>query len=710
MLYNKYAHITNLALLKSRKPRKGIVPQGPDLSNFITGNRDLLKLSNFGLEMMKFLPEFEQLAYAGKMKAEPGDDGAVYFEHGVARDDDNSIIYENGIPQKNKTWVTQEWWDAFNEFELTDKDGDGDFDAADIELWGYGEELDGNGVVTRTALSDRNGDGRVTNADTIIWEEDNGREDGYTEWRTNWVSGQHHRTPVFGNFGSGDRNGFAGSGMGGRFKNVNMVMSAGEWNHIMSKNDNSRDNQTALQIADQAYFVSDFLSGIGRSWADVKNLLNNNVHLAGKSYYQIALDGSYNNLTAEQSALYTAAMYESRERAWYAMSAILGPVENTRNDQAMIDSVDNFIFTHNPYMNHHALSMFPLFIYMQHSFQNRVTTFYEKGYNHGHELSNMDRDIFWEQAKWFGRKDFNGDSNSEANMLYAYRDQYSSGSSEYNVVNALINDWYGATEVENGRPIWEDYEDEVSSWQWQTLNLSASSDIGGMRVKENGVWSGYSNVLRVKEATSAYESYGWDRKWAKRYVVELANGAVGEVYKRADNLGKLHNYMYGNQSRMNEATTGPDEHHPEYLAAQFEGLSYNEIVRGPMFANNWAVHAIGMYMKWGEGMDIVRIMERCAAKRVMRARYKQDKTDYYDQIEELQQEEIRENKQAMKRLAKARKRRKAEEKKAIQRGKSTKGSMRKSDDKKALQKMRTRMYKKHTANTKARPQKTKQKS
>ncbi|MEA3493215.1 MAG: hypothetical protein U9R38_02385 [Candidatus Margulisiibacteriota bacterium] len=699
MFYNKYAHITNLTLLKSRKPRKGIVPQGPDLLNFITGNKDLLKLGNFGLEMMKFLPEFEQLAYAGKMNAEEGDEGAVYFEHG---------------PDNDKTWVTQEWWDAFNEYELTDKNGDGNFDAADIDLWGYGEEQDGNGVVTRTALSDRNGDGRITNADTIIWEEDNGREDGYTEWRTNWISGQHHRTPVFGNFGSGDPNGcFAGSGMGGRFRNVNMVMSAGEWNHIMLKNDHSKDNQSALQDADQAYFVKDFLKAIKKEWIDVKNLLDNNVHLAGKSYYQIALDGSYNNLTASEAALYTAAMYESRERAWYAMSAMLGPVENTRNDQAMIDSVDDFIFSHNPYMNHHALSMFPLFIYMQHSFQNRVTTFYEKGYNNGHELSNMDRDIFWKQSKWFGRKDFNGDSNSEANMLYAYRDQYNSGSDEYNAVNSLINDWFGATEVENGRPIWENYQDEVSSWQWVNLDSATSDYIGSMPASGDGYGS-WSKVVAVKMPTSSYKSYGWDRKWAKDYYVRLENGVEGNVWRRTHKLDRLHNSLYGHLSRMNENAAGWDEHHPEYTTAQFKGLTYNAIVQGPEFANNWAVHAVGMYLKWGEQMDIVRIMERCAAKRVISSRYKQDKTDYADQIEELQQEEIREKKQSLKRAAKSRKRRKAEEKKAAQRGKSSQGYVSKSDEKKAfqraLQKMRTRMYKKHTSNTKARLQKNKQKS
>ena len=59
MFNNKYQHINSLTLIKSMRPRKAIVPQGPDLGNFIAYSDDLNLLCNFGMEMMKFLPRFE---------------------------------------------------------------------------------------------------------------------------------------------------------------------------------------------------------------------------------------------------------------------------------------------------------------------------------------------------------------------------------------------------------------------------------------------------------------------------------------------------------------------------------------------------------------------------------------------------------------------------------------------------------------------------
>lgn len=224
-MFNRYSSVNDLALLK--KPRKGIVPQGPDLSSFITGDADLKKLANFGLEMMKFLPKLEQLIYAGKMMSQEGE--------GVS-------VSRGG----NAFNVTEEWWEAFNEYEIIDEDGDG--------------RLDFHGL---TGLTDRNGDGRITNADTSAWIDD-------IAWDPNWVAGQHHRSDRFGNFGSEDGSGFAGGGMGAGFKNIDFVAEGSEWNHIRQKN--GKDDGQGLALADQSYFLTrseynsdfDFLGAIGK--------------------------------------------------------------------------------------------------------------------------------------------------------------------------------------------------------------------------------------------------------------------------------------------------------------------------------------------------------------------------------------------------------------------------------------------------------------
>ncbi len=631
MFYNKYAHINSLTLLKSQKPSRRIIPQGPDLANFVTSSKDLKELANFGLEMMKFLPEFEQLIYAGKMVAGEGEEGAVAFEHGG-----------------ETSWATEEWWEAFNKYEITDPSQ-------------YG--LNG--------LSDLDGDGKISNSDTIPWwEASHSDQDGFGEWRESWIFGMHHRAPRFGAVGSQDGSSIAGAGMGAYFKNIDFVAEASEWNHIMLR---SGEGFNPTAIEDKAYFVNKILEGMGKNWDHVKKLLNNK--FAGQSFYEIVMSGSYKTCSDEEATLLIAAMLESRERAWAAMTEAFGPVTDTRNDAAMIDAIDSFIYSNNPYINHHALSLFPLFFYMQHSFQNQLTMYYEEEPNRGLNLSVLNNERFWEFAEWMGRESYdNADKDNDGKVtgkLYEYKSRIQ-GNTQKQAVQDLIDMWFGATEREDA-PKCEEYDGQNSSYVYSDVEWVGYN---GSPVYVNPFgWIDPANTqMELKIWNTAFEraSYGWDRKWWDPYYLKARVGSNEQFVSRFQpSWVTLHNYLYDEKSHINPDAAGYTEWHPSYTVAQFKGLNANHITGGhPEFYNNWAVHAVGMYLKYGEGMDIVRVMEKCAAKRVAAAEFKQDTSDYQERKEELEYEKAHEEKIAVKRLMKKR----AEFKKMLKRLGNKKGS------------------------------------
>lgn len=613
-MFNRYSSVNDLALLK--KPRKGIVPQGPDLSNFITGDADLKKLADFGLEMMKFLPKFEQLIYAGKMN---GID--VTFTHG---------------PEDDEAQVSQEWWDAFNEFNITD----GEIDS-DSRFACFRELRDDHGAVTRTRLTDLNGDGHITNADTIIWHENNGGADGMADWRQDWVAGQHHRVDRFGPFGSEDGSGFAGGGMGAQFKNIDFVAEGSEWNHIKQKN--GKEDGQGLALADQSYFLSrseyntdfDFLGAIGKTWGDVKTLLETHPALAGKSFYEIAMDPakSYQSLTAEQATLLVAAMYESRERAWQCMTEMVCPVDLTRSDRDTINYIDHesLLTKVNSYTNSHELALFPLFLYMQHSFQNQVTTFYyDRSKGDAYTLSALDDARFTDFTNWT-----RGKVNEYKGSL--------SGAAQ-TAVQGLYDKWFGAADVENGRPIWAEKRDITDGYDRVDVRGQ------GLIAYDSDTGSAYT-VSYIRKPIVEHASLGWDRKWNDEEITFEDSGGNAHVQRwhgrpayEVTAWTSLHNPSYGSQSRFNSNWAGG---HANYDASQFYGLNYNSVVMGSAFANNWVVHAVGMYLKRGEGMDIMHVMEKVSKRRVVAAGFKKDMTDYIERKEELEDEKALEEKIAI---------------------------------------------------------------
>jgi hypothetical protein len=612
---NKYAYINDLTLL--RKPHKRILPPGPDLANFVTGDANLKKFANFGLEMMKFLPKLEQLIYAGKMLPQGTEAGHLFSCGG------------------NDAKVSQEWWDAFNEFEITDADIDS---GESFECFRYKEFRDERGTLTgtRSRLTDLNGDTKITNADTIIWHENNGGVNGWTDWRQDWVAGMHHRTDRFGPFGSEDGSGFAGGGMGAQFKNIDFVAEASEWNHIRQKNG---EEDTSGLTDDISYFLSpsefnDFnlLGAMGKTWDDVKTLLETHPALAGKSYYQIAMDPSIRTgptaLNSEEATLLVAAMYESRERAWACMTEAFGPVNKTRNDADMIDYINkhSLLTEVNAYSNSHALALFPLFLYMQHSFQNQVYMYYnDHADRDAYTYSPLDQKGFLDFTNW-----------AESKM-----DAYSGRGRD--AVQTLKGKWIGAAEVENGRPIWAGYTDKTDGGDW--VNVNNFTLPNGLEVDE--IWS--PNVTDA--------SYGWDRKWGDESIqfkdnhgTETTQEWSGQDANGVRSWIALNNALYGSQSRLNPNWPAG---HANYAPAQFYGLNYNSVVMGPAFATNWIVHALGMYLKKGEGLDIVKVMEICSKKREIAVEFKRDLKDYQTRKQEIEDEKAEDERIAMKAILRA---------------------------------------------------------
>jgi len=338
----------------------------------------------------------------------------------------------------------------------------------------------------------------------------------------------------------------------------------------------------------------------------------------------------------------------------------------------MMANVNSFIKGNNPYLNHHALSLFPLFFYAQHSFLSQVTMFYEQGKAYredvhtsrgdGYNDSVLDNQRFHEFVEWSGRGQYNADHDidltanrsggvnmAEGGKLYEFRDSLS-GTSGYDAVSGLIEEWFGATERED-EPRWEQYGDHaVDGGHWVTV-----SDIGTVTAKTSsniGI-SLLPNQVLVQNFDSA--AYGWDRKAnANDFIITSStNGDITyhvNQFVDGDGWTRLHNAIYPESRIELNALNG----HNQYAVSQFYGLNTTQVMGASQaFASNWIVHDIGMYLKYGEGMDILSVLERCAKKRQIHANFKYDKTCYQERKEELEDEKAQDEKIVLKRMQKA---------------------------------------------------------
>lgn len=649
MLYNKYQYVDDPILLT--KPRRAIIPSGANLSRFDSKSPTLTQDCNFALEMLKFLPKTEVMGYAGQELATPYSSGAVDLSHPWA-------------PQDNDLWVTQDYYDAFNEYSVDP---------------GTMIDINSTGDPTKyVAAQDENGDGKVTNSDIIKQYDDlNPGGDGLSTWFSVLVAGKHHRTGTFGPFGNDGNDGIAGDGMLTGFSNIDGLASscADNWNHIggVGGFDTQAYNPT----------VNAALQANGLSWGDVEAMLRNN--FPGKNYYEIVMDGNYKNLSAKDSFLLTCAMDESRYRAFKAMTDMFGSASDTRSDASMIASVNKYLGGLNTFSEHHSVSLIPFFMYIQHSFINQLTNFYGKGLKEdnpdhgggpgeGWSQSYLDEKNFSYFSYWMGRSSYDDNQERDLNdrsykatddslhqslhgQLYAQRGQLTGGSDDARVkaTSDLIEEWFGATDPAtananiNGpdklaEPVYEGYGDD-QDWDnsnWQRIDLP-NGGFSNLRV-----WTDESKrqqcdgvtITAIYVPNIAAASYGWDRKYngndiycedaqGKKYWAEIQDEA------EADNAWiKLHNAY--STSLMSPAIT---IHHANYAASQFEGLTADDATSGALFNDNWVVHAIGMYYRQGTGLDLFQVVNKAMTRRQADVDYKTEVTDYTDRQQELMDEQ-----------------------------------------------------------------------
>ncbi|MDD5382127.1 MAG: hypothetical protein PHH60_00505 [Candidatus Margulisbacteria bacterium] len=646
MFYNKYSSYNNIDLLKASKPRKTLTADAPDISNFITTSANLKKLANFGMSLLGFLPDFERLMFAGKMRG---------TEHCISHDVDDF----------EETWVSNEWIEAYNRHKAS---------VADAEAWG----------LENIGSYDSNDDGYISNEESILWaQEDRGDSDpvndGFESWRTDWISGVVHRTAPFERAGD-----VAGQDAGAYFENIDFMSNTG--NCIKQKDNITADDAQALALADRAYFIDggaydqsfNFLDAIGADWDDVKDLMQNT--LGGKSIYNIVMDRDYQDLSPRQAALFIAYAFEKRESAWQCLTDVFGPVTSTRDDEAMMAVVDSFINSNNPYVNHHALSLFPFFLEIQHSGINRLSTFYESVEGSGWEASVLDKARMWEFVQWMGGESYNNsdiDDADKTGKLYEFRNLFAEGEADedataYNAVNTLIDKWFGAANPENGRPVSESPGDDAE------VALPDASDSGWVNISNLSVYAYNNSTSAWEEGFSAayayvphvdHPAYSWDRKWVNTLYVKNSAGTVAEVNGYDAGWADIMYDLWSQgaiNSRISPLVDGSG--HPAYAASQTQGLM--SLIAGAEFSNNWVIHAAGMFSRWGVGLDNSKMMEAWANRRVASARDSQNKKDYAERMDELQYEESALQRNALKKVAE----KKTMFKKALEKAKGTKNT------------------------------------
>ncbi len=573
MLSNKYQSSTNLDYTR---PHKRYLPGQPDLSNFSTNSDELAKLTNFGLEMMKFLPKFEQLAYAGRNTPLRLDEPHANLQYKSLESDE--IV----------DWaVTQEWLEAFKLYP------DGDYDNQDY-AYEYGLQYDDENL---------------------------------------WPSGMVHRQGAFGGFAN--RGSFAaGSGVGSNYKNLDFKAEANEWNHIRqktkSKGANSGDtlpDNTAytgtmeavgnsLTYTDHGPYTADgepptndnpltqvnpYIEDLDQliSWQEVVNFTRdftyNGEH---QSYYDIVMSGSYTSITDSADAMkLLIAMYESRARAWEAMRVMFGPVMDTHDDGKMMTATDKFLSRVNENTNSHALGIAPFFLEIQHSFLNRLFSYYKGPAAEGmwgYDVSSRDRAEFTSFNQWSWEK------------YERYMDEN-------------IEDTYQGAMGYFMRAWGNDARDETSA---PSVPKSISSD------------------------TMNGNRFGWDRKYF--YVGSMSTDTnENDINDFTDSHSDP-----GDEPYMGAPLPSDDGIHAGYTSAQFLGLNDVGVMGGERFKNNWVVHAYGMYLKNGIALDRVKVMSRIELSRSYSQEFKKDTGDFRDRKEEIGIQKAQEEAAAMKGQAK----------------------------------------------------------
>jgi hypothetical protein len=648
-----------------QKPRKRVIPKMRDLQNFLNKDPGLTKLANFGMEMMKWLPKFEQMYLAGEEFADQEDKDAgnvVYLDHG------------NGLEGKTKqtSEVTKDWWNEFNRYQVEDGEMDSVF----------------GGFASAYLNDSHDAEFRPrTNGESVTrWEqlraEEGGGADGFSDWRdATWISGQRHRSSGFGPGDEGDDTVWAGKDIGLSYKNLDFYTAAKEWNHIKVPKKEEFDAAAGAAVADHYFITDEEMTMLGTTWDGIQTTL---AKFGDKSFYDIVMSktwkvgnyGSY-SIDAQDQRNLILAMKESSRRIANMEATVFGPLGSTRSDAAMMQYAENFVRSHVPYNNFHEIALFQNFFQLQHGVTNFMSAFWGCSPGTGYCYGLLDKVRFWDFSIAMGARDFNDylqdnadydvnndyvadQDGSNPGLLYVWRNSYMK-QSEYDALSAsekeskekavkfkkannFIKSWFGSFYPEyskaNGLGATNDLADFVVNGDSNKVEFAGGDGWAPTSTDYGGQWVAVSvggSTKYVFKINDDLASYGYDRKFNEHalWVSNSSNGSGAYEVSAGDDTNtwkEIVNKVYG--AYINQAVTY-NFTHSNYSAGQFYGLNSSWIVSGKEYNNNWVVHLVGELWKNGLGMAQTRLVQRRMQQQKDERDFKADTQQMYEKADEI---------------------------------------------------------------------------
>src|SRR3989339_32702 len=636
------------------KPRRNYIVQ-PDILNFPTKNKELSQDFNFVMEMFKFLPKMQQLAFEGKRFAPEKD-----IDAGTAQT-------LGGIE------LSEEWIQALNEYSISDTGIYGDSYA----------NKDHYGDTSWTPLNNEQVIAKYETAGGGPWD-----------WHTDWVAGFNHFNVVL--FAK-DGEYFWGEAVGRGLENVDFIAEGCEWNHLEERtpigsftalltNGPPRDKDASLDTdVNKTFFLTDaFLGAIGSSWPEVNSVLNK---FSGQSFYQLVMNStqpdrvgaSYKAMNSRELFLMVAAMIEARNRVYSISEKIFGSVALTWDDQQMMAAFDNWLTQHNSSAVSHGINAFRILFQMQHLFLNEMAMFSATDESRGYAAGVLDRAAFKQFSKDLGGEFYSGASGNKgalfsfiesmgitlnSDVIGFLRGNLASMNihtrpediplpenlqgygGKLQAAKWLVEQWFGSNKVLAG------YNERPKSETFgPSIDFSKKNE-------ENG-YEEY-NGIKVPWAISnpgAARSYGWDRvsgpffDW--RYDCRSNNfiKTNDEQYQEWSpewaSVYQALDAKYG-LAYLNPNTFNENVNHRNYNRMIMGGLNIQEIMgrSGNLdpYNNSWAVYQLGNLIRYGEVKDKVRMNIYNFRESTEKFRFKRAQAEFEEEKDRIKDEESRDGK------------------------------------------------------------------
>lgn len=615
MSFNKYDYIDDLYALQ--KPRQRGLPSFK-LDKFERGSygasqyKTVSQMANFGMEMMKFMPKWERMVYAGKAYEEfkgptaEADKAKWQFviKHGTNPLYNPDIPGLDALDPKICEYVTPEFWQAFG----------GEEKQAEINAWeaGHpGKDADGNTII-------------VTGGD------------GLTDWRdptnSDALAGNevidfgdfHNVGPIF---SSPVDFGIWGGDMGAEYKNLDFSGNALNFtnNIYTSKDKTDLDGLAAVSgdaqdpdviaglaaanigsLSDAAQIIEDDMEGklqdgdgyyeiIQKAYGDYTKYNAPNQTLDVELSTNLGINGKINQ--QKFSFALTMLMEESRYRVDTMLSTVFGPLQSTissaatpNNDQIMIDHIDGWMNSVKG-VNPHDLQLFEGFLGMQHVYTNVSTSYFAS-------------DPSMTQS-WFDRKVYNGqiDNGGTTDPFSKQLKSLAEGFSRKKIARQAVGAYFVTDSTET---------------HVQNSDGKQTTDVAIPFLWENDTGNGENK-------------FGYDR-----------------IYY-------TDNFSSSDVPNSNPHASEDQESHANMVRAQLTGLTIAQMDgRDNLYKTNWAVHAVGKIDRESTLKDNQLVASLDAMARQYHALDKQDMRDYYDRKEELEYEKAQEEGRDLQYMAKER--------------------------------------------------------